>query len=350
MNPKISVLIPMYNRKHYIAQCLDSALNQTFKEEYEIIVRDDASTDGGYEFVQEKYSQQISEGKIKLRLNIKNLDEFPTENILIREAAGKYITFLHSDDMYLPNALQHLYEVAEETNADVVHSSFLLRSSKTGIIQNLEDLKVVCGEKNFFDKITIMPNNSLDRFNEWLNTGTFIDVQYNIFRRAFIVENEIFFDSPDNRYFSLWWIMLAKVFVKTPTVFYVYRDSPVSQTNKDFTPEKLEKFIATQIEMVRNMDKRFAKIDFFKNNEYFQYIAKAHLIYSLDIWEFIRRKIYSNGITPELYQAAVNAFKKIFGEDYFYPMFLFNYAHVTPYNKRVDTINFNDNTPQIWSR
>ena len=38
--PKISVLIPLYNRKHYITQCIDSALNQTFKD-YEIIIRDE---------------------------------------------------------------------------------------------------------------------------------------------------------------------------------------------------------------------------------------------------------------------------------------------------------------------
>lgn len=39
--PKISVLVPLYNRRQYIEQCLDSALAQTFRDEYEIIVRDD---------------------------------------------------------------------------------------------------------------------------------------------------------------------------------------------------------------------------------------------------------------------------------------------------------------------
>ena len=68
--PKISVLIPLYNRKHYIAQCLDSVLNQTFQD-YEIIVRDDGSTDGSADFVAEKYSAEISSGKIKLSRNKK---------------------------------------------------------------------------------------------------------------------------------------------------------------------------------------------------------------------------------------------------------------------------------------
>ena len=63
--PKISVLIPMYNRKHYIEDCVNSVLNQTFQD-FEIIIRDDNSTDGVFEFVQEKYSNEISTGKIKL--------------------------------------------------------------------------------------------------------------------------------------------------------------------------------------------------------------------------------------------------------------------------------------------
>ena len=127
-NPKVSVLIPLYNRKHYIAQCIDSALNQTFQEDYEVIIRDNCSTDGSFEFVQEKYSQQISEGKIKLYRNSENLGEGGNTHALINDAAGKYTTILHSDDMYLPHTIKHLYEIAEKTNADVVHMSFYFNS------------------------------------------------------------------------------------------------------------------------------------------------------------------------------------------------------------------------------
>lgn len=56
--PKISVLIPMYNRKHYIQDCINSALNQTFQD-FEIIIRDNVSTDGGFEFVQHRYANEI---------------------------------------------------------------------------------------------------------------------------------------------------------------------------------------------------------------------------------------------------------------------------------------------------
>ena len=342
-NPKVSVLIPLYNRKHYIEQCIDSALNQAFQENYEIIVRDNCSTDGSFEFVAEKYAQQISEGKIRLYKNAENLGEWGNTNALINDAEGKYIAILHSDDMYLPHAIQHLYEVAEVVNADVVHESFCLNSLKDGIIEDIKDCKPFCMDGNNFDKITAIPNDPSYRFNEWINAGTFIDSQYNIFNKNFVLKNHIFTDG--HRYAALWWLMSAKVFVKTPVICYVHRDAPDSGTNINFPPEKLEKFISNKIKMLHDMDKHFAQIDFFKGNNYIQYLTKAHLLFVLDNYEITRRNVYANGITPEIYSIVESSFKKIFGENYFYPMFLFNWAHVMPYNLRVDNINFDYNAP-----
>ena len=87
MTPKISVLIPLYNRKQYAADCLNSVLNQTFQD-YEIIIRDDFSNDGVFEFVRENFS----DNRIKLFRNKKNLGEAENLNLLFQDAAGKYFT------------------------------------------------------------------------------------------------------------------------------------------------------------------------------------------------------------------------------------------------------------------
>lgn len=341
MTPKISVLIPLYNRKIYAEQCIFSVLVQTFQD-FEIIIRDDCSTDGVYEFVQEKYSEEISKGKIKLLRNEKNLGESKTVNRLFKDATGKYFTILHNDDFYLPHALKHLYEIAEFCSADVVHSSFLCNSPPDGIIRGLEDLTPVTSEENTFRKVTVMPNEPENRFHEWISGGTFQDAQYNLYNRKFILDNEIFFDEIEceSLFFSLCWLMLAKVYVKTPVIFYVRRDSPSSQTReKNFSSEKIIKSITAKIEMSNFLDKIFNKIDFFKNNSEARYSAKARILSARDHFDITRREIYKNGITPEIYQAVESVFKKNYGENYFFPMFLFNWVHVLPFGKDVATIN-----------
>lgn len=63
---------------------------------------------------------------------------------LFKDATGKYITVLHNDDLYLKNALEYLYKVAENFQADVVHDTRALTSARDGIIRN------GCPLKKFF--------------------------------------------------------------------------------------------------------------------------------------------------------------------------------------------------------
>ena len=337
-SPKISVLVPMYNRKHYIEQCLDSVFNQTFQD-FEIIVRDDGSTDGSAEFVEKLYAPAISSGKLKLQRNEKNLGEFPTDNRLLREAAGKYIMILHSDDLYLPNALQHLYEVAEKFNADVVNGCKYLISAPDGVIVKGTPLKRINNGNHQVDKVEVISDKPLARFNEWNTGGTGIDAQHNIFSRKFLADNDLRFEVfGGNRLFALEWFMKAKIFVKTPTLFYIYRNAPDSSSNYKFPPERIKKFISEQIELSRYLDKFFAREDFFKDKPELQYLARSHLLFVHDNWRINRLGIYKDGITPELHRAVEEAFKKNFGDDAAFTTFLFHWIHAMQSDNRVTAI------------
>lgn len=332
--PKISVLIPLYNRKQYVEDCINSVLIQTFQD-FEIIIRDDCSTDGVFELVQEKFSSQISSGKIKLFQNKKNLGEAKTVNKLFKDATGKYFTILHNDDFYLQHALQHLYEIAEKYSADVVHGSYFFT-----LPENSEGC-ITCYDNNAPENIQIMPSDMNKRFFEWLSGRTFQDAQYNFYNRKFILDNEIFFDEIEceSLFFSLWWIMLAKVYVKTPVSFYVKRDIADSQTfDEKFFPDKFKKVIAAQTEMSRLMDKLFHKVKFLKNNPVCQYMAKAHIFYNRNNFDINRREIYKDGLTAEIFHAAEEVFKRCYGKDYFYPMFLFHWAQGAAFEQRPDVI------------
>ncbi len=324
--PKVSVLVPMYNRRHYIEQCLDSALNQENFQDYEIIIRDNGSTDGSADFVEQKYAAEISSGKIKLHRNGKNFGAAYNHNMLVHDAQGKYIMLLHDDDMYLPHALQHMYEVAELSQADVVHECKYLTTASDGIISEDRPLLLMNYDANTVDNISVMPNDLNYRVNEWFSMG--IDLQHNIFNRKFFIENDfVFYTFLDPRVFALKWLLHAKTFVKTPIPFYIYRRSPDSDSNSKFTPERVAKFISDQIKVLRYLDEFFATEDFLRDNKILQYRIKSFLLRILDNFWIVRNQIYKDGVTEELNQAVEDTFKKYFGEDAAYPTFLFNLFH-----------------------
>jgi glycosyltransferase involved in cell wall biosynthesis len=97
--PKVSVIIPTYNRAHYVTEAIQSVLNQSYKD-FEIIVIDDGSTDNTREVIERlkdprlKYFYQENQGVCVARNNGINV------------SVGEYIYFLDSDDVLLENALE----------------------------------------------------------------------------------------------------------------------------------------------------------------------------------------------------------------------------------------------------
>lgn len=112
--PKVSVIIPVYNVEKYLEQCLDSVINQTLKD-IEIICVNDGSTDNSKNIL-EKYAQKDSRIKI---LTQENKGQGAARNRGIKEATGKYLYFVDSDDWLVNNALEKLFNHITKTNADI---------------------------------------------------------------------------------------------------------------------------------------------------------------------------------------------------------------------------------------
>lgn len=96
--PKVSVIIPTYNRAYLVCEAIDSVLSQTFKD-FEIIVVDDGSTDNTKEAL-EKYGPRIC------YIYQENKGRAEARNAGIRQAKAEYIAFLDDDDIWLPNKLE----------------------------------------------------------------------------------------------------------------------------------------------------------------------------------------------------------------------------------------------------
>ncbi len=103
MNPKISIIVPIYNTAKYLPKCLDSITNQTYQN-LEIILVDDGSTDNS-STVANKYAKK--DPRIKI-IHQKNSGPSAARNHGLKIATGKYISFIDSDDQIKPNFIDSL--------------------------------------------------------------------------------------------------------------------------------------------------------------------------------------------------------------------------------------------------
>ncbi len=104
----VSVVIPVLNRAKFIGTAIESVLNQDF-DSYEVLVVDNGSTDGTQDVVR-KYE---STGRVRLFQNPSGTISFAL-NTGVRNAKGKYIAQLDSDDVYLPETLRCMVEALEK--------------------------------------------------------------------------------------------------------------------------------------------------------------------------------------------------------------------------------------------
>lgn len=113
--PLVSVIIAAYNCDKYINQCIDSLLNQSFKN-FEIIVVDDGSTDRTYSILNEYKTKN----KNLYVYRQKNKYAGVARNNGLSRAKGEYVLFLDADDFFEPNMLMLAYQRAKSVDADIV--------------------------------------------------------------------------------------------------------------------------------------------------------------------------------------------------------------------------------------
>ena len=112
---QVSVVVPVYNVERYLAQCVDSILQQTYTP-YEIILVDDGSTDNSGKIADE-YAEKY---KIIRVIHKENAGLGYARNTGIENARGNWIVFLDSDDYFTPHLLEKLVVAQQEYAADLV--------------------------------------------------------------------------------------------------------------------------------------------------------------------------------------------------------------------------------------
>lgn len=177
----ISIIVPVYNVEAYLKECLNSLLNQDFNGEYEIICVNDGSTDNSIEILKE---YEKTDDKIVL-VDQKNKGLSGARNTGFKNAKGKYIMFLDSDDYLKHNkVISLLYEEVEKNSLDFVVADFEYDyedKSKNYRIQRSESIKnKVINGREFFDL--------------GIKTKSIMSVVWNkLYRRDFLEKNNLWF-------------------------------------------------------------------------------------------------------------------------------------------------------------
>lgn len=184
MNPLISVIVPVYNVEKYLNRCIDSILNQTLKQ-IEIILVDDGSTDNS-PIICDEYCDRYENIKV---IHKENNRVAAARNDGIKIATGKYIALVDSDDWIEPNMLEEMYNKAEEFQTDIT----------------MCDLKKVSIESEYTVSQPIREgyyNRSMIEIELFPCLIMFENIEFPptisncicLFRRKFLIENDLFYD------------------------------------------------------------------------------------------------------------------------------------------------------------
>ena len=113
---KVSIGIPLHNGEEYLRQCLNSIIEQTFKD-FEVILVDDGSTDNSFVICQEYVAK---DSRFRL-IHQKNKGTAGTRNTCLKYMHGEFITWIDSDDKIKPDYLEKLLQVQAETGAQMIN-------------------------------------------------------------------------------------------------------------------------------------------------------------------------------------------------------------------------------------
>lgn len=246
VDASITVILPLDDAIGNIRPCLESILSQDFKVLRVVVV--DSGLNGTALEICRRMENQF-DGRMKI------LTDVPKEKIFevgIQEARGRYVMILNGNAVFPFGSLKTIYDIAEHSQADVVHiSNFLVQNSENAFSVKTnepgwgQNLQVSFTLKRLNDKLKILFNNMVS-----------LSVYNKLIRREFLDEEKIsipFADIASQFTFSLQCLMLAENYVRIPYPLYVLvsEHSPRNHTEDFFTKIKS---LAKCIEVLEKMD------------------------------------------------------------------------------------------------
>ena len=278
-NPKVSVIIPVYNTEKYLRECLDSVVNQTLKD-IEIICIDDGSTDSSLNILNE-YAEHDDRFTI---ITQENQGAGAARNRGLKIAKGEYLSFLDADDfLTLKNSLEKLFIQSLETNSDIC----VCLSNK---YDNTEKKFISCDWVKNTQHIKNKKIFNRDDISEYLYQFCNIPAFTKLYKNTFIKENEVKFQeikTCNDVYFNFYTLALASRITMLEDELITYR----------LSNDQLSKTRGAHIECVLSalteLKKALTNKNLFKSLDKTYYKAcSIHFRYELEQIRDHKEKIY----------------------------------------------------------
>ena len=270
--PLVSVVISMYNSARFISQTLESLLAQTLKN-FEVVIVDDCSADNSVEIVESFMNKFAAEG---IRLHLIGLPKnsgTPSlpRNIGIQFACGEYVAFLDSDDFLTETALEELATLAEEYQADVVHTDTFFTLYEDNELEICKMQKLPLPPAPIFETEDIA-----QRIVNWINRGYNWESVTMFCKRIFLIGNQINFPrllNNEDMVFSFSVLCQAEKFLRVPNITYVYRQRADSVSRKQFPDpaDTFRKWLRVLNDGLNEFAKVMASVEFFAKNPDYRY-------------------------------------------------------------------------------
>ena len=237
---KISIIVPVYNVSQYLHACINSIINQTFKE-LEIILIDDGSTDDSGKIC-DIYS--AIDKRIKV-IHQCNSGLSAARNVGIEIATGEYITFIDSDDYISTDYIERLLLGFSKIDIDIVMCDFKTVPEDSELSDNMQ-------QENLPDNIIGLDNCQVIKevYKARYHGVDFISVA-KLYRKSLFKDNNIRFPSGkihEDAFttYKLFYASKQVVYLDIPMYFYRIRGGSI--TTSVFSLKRLDKITATKEE------------------------------------------------------------------------------------------------------
>lgn len=233
-SPLVTLIVPIFNVEKFLIQCINSIINQTYKNIEIILVNDGSSDSSG------KIANNFAKDDERISVfHIENKGVSAARNLGINEATGEYIVFVDSDDYLLPDFIEYMLKITDQTKAEFCISTNVFTS------ENMNQVAI--------DSIDVYSREQATC--AFLYPGIKIGCWNKIFKRDFLVSNNI-------RFFTELFMGEGLNFITTASQFaskvgvghrkvYFYRTDNVNSATKKFDINKINNAIKA-IEYIEN--------------------------------------------------------------------------------------------------